>query len=781
MPWLAGAGLLAGGALLALIRHRRRQFRHRSPGRSITRTPAELQDAERALLTAGAGGMGDVNFLDRALRGLTRTAADGHAELPDVVAARLTDDALDLILAVPNHEPPAPWRSDDAGTTWTLSRDDRDDHDPRVEVGHGAEVYAPYPTLVSVGHTEAGEQWLLDLERVGYLSLTGDTDRCMDLARFIAAELAHNAWSDMVDVTLVGFGAEMTALNPERLTHTDNLETATAAATRVLADPPQDVDGNTAFRPRRPIAPGSGGGADPARHPDLPDRGPRGAAQRALGADRRAPQPTGPLGRRRGRRRRRSSAGVTTDDGTGSRTDRGWTLRVDGDGMLSIPALGVRLIAQQLPEREAADLAALLALAAATDDHPMPTSRGDQPWDEYADAAGNPLPQLTIPTPRHRESANPADPVEWRRRCRSRRCRCRPAPTWTAPPPTRPTWTPWPRGCRDAVRERIEKSDTDLDVDLADWYDDTTTRPRVSVLGPIQVRAQGELPAGRPRLAWHTEVVTYLATRPRGATVEAFGTAMWPDDPDIADRPKLRNSIYVARKWLGVDPTTGQEYLPANTRHRRRRLPHRRRPAGRGPVPPAPAPRRGPRRHRDPRPAGRVGPGHRSAVRPATPRRVRVAGRPRPGPRLPGRRSPTSRTCSPPTTWPPANRRSPRPPRRSRCWPAAAPTPCCWTWSRPATPMGNTAEADAYVQADHGQPRRRGRRGPPAADRRDPAPPPLATARGLTDGSIDMTWAAAVVRGRRDPGQPAAGGLDGRAHHRPRPRDLGHRGGGPGR
>ena len=103
-------------------------------------------------------------------------------------------------------------------------------------------MYAPYPTLVSVGHTETGEQWLLDLEQVGYLSLTGDPDRCMDLARFIAAELAHNAWSDTVDVTLVGFGPEMTALNPERLTHTDNLETATAAATRALADARQDRD-----------------------------------------------------------------------------------------------------------------------------------------------------------------------------------------------------------------------------------------------------------------------------------------------------------------------------------------------------------------------------------------------------------------------------------------------------------------------------------------------------------------------------------------------------------
>ena len=118
----------------------------------------------------------------------------------------------------------------------------------------------------------------------------------------------------------------------------------------------------------------------------------------------------------------------------------------------------------------------------------------------------------------------------------------------------------------DDVRERIETSDTDLDVDLADWYDDTTTRPRITVLGPIQVRAQGELPAGRPRLAWHTEVVTYLATRPRGATVEEFGTALWPDEPDVANKPKLRNSIYVARKWLGTDPNTGQDHLPSNTR-----------------------------------------------------------------------------------------------------------------------------------------------------------------------------------------------------------------------
>ena len=129
MPWIAGAGLLAGGTLLALIRHRRRQFRYRSPGRSITQTPPELRDAERDLLTAGGSGMGDVTFLDRALRGLTRAASDGLARLPDVVAARLTTDALELILAVPDDHPPAPWNAAPSGMAWTLNRTDADQQD----------------------------------------------------------------------------------------------------------------------------------------------------------------------------------------------------------------------------------------------------------------------------------------------------------------------------------------------------------------------------------------------------------------------------------------------------------------------------------------------------------------------------------------------------------------------------------------------------------------------------------------------------------------------------
>ena len=564
--WVTGAALLAGGTLMALIRHRRRQFRYRRPGRSITTTPKELRDAERALLTAGGSGMGDVNLLDRALRGLTQAVADGLAQLPEVVAARLTPDSLELVLAAPDDQPPAPWRSDSTGTRWTLNRIDAD---PDGDADHPVDYYAPYPTLVSIGHSPAGEQWLLDLEHLGFLSLTGNTERCLDLARFIAAELAHNTWSDTVDVTLVGFGARMTALNPERLTHTDNVEGAAAAATRALADDiaEREVTGRTVLDARS--APGNG--EVPAPHVtllasaaagDVQQDGPGSALLRELRChpERAAVAVVFAGG---------DNGGVREVDDPAARA-AGWcAVRVDQDGTLTIPALADQLIAHQLPEREAADLAALLALAADTQDHPMPASPGDQPWDELADAAGNPL--LPPSTIRHPATTDPAESFD-------------PGPPTPLPEAVSSALPLPPRAyfertaadqddltnlaphVPDDVRQRIENSDTDLDIDLADWLHDTTPRPRISVLGPIQVRAQGELPAGRPRLAWHTEVVTYLATRPRGATVEAFGTALWPDEPDVAGRPKLRNSIYIARKWLGVDPSTGHEYLPSNTR-----------------------------------------------------------------------------------------------------------------------------------------------------------------------------------------------------------------------
>jgi hypothetical protein len=102
-----------------------------------------------------------------------------------------------------------------------VHRDDPLPFDPDAVPFH----FAPYPALSTIGHTDDGDVWLLDLERVAALTLTGAVDRCLDLIRALAAELAHNVWSEQLQVTLVGFGRQMAELNPARLSYRDDLST----------------------------------------------------------------------------------------------------------------------------------------------------------------------------------------------------------------------------------------------------------------------------------------------------------------------------------------------------------------------------------------------------------------------------------------------------------------------------------------------------------------------------------------------------------------------------
>jgi hypothetical protein len=44
---------------------------------------------------------------------------------------------------------------------------------------------------------------------------------------------------------------------------------------------------------------------------------------------------------------------------------------------------------------------------------------------------------------------------------------------------------------------------------------------------------------------------------------EEYGTALWPNDPDVAGKSKVRQSVMIVRKWLGKDPATSLDYLPS--------------------------------------------------------------------------------------------------------------------------------------------------------------------------------------------------------------------------
>jgi nucleoid-associated protein YgaU len=561
----AGGGvLLAGVSLAALLRYRRRQFRWRRPGRTISPTPPELQRVEHALLSTGTPGMADVTWLNEALRSLVHSlAATDTGRLPDVVAVRMTADTLELVLTGAQPGPPEPWTVDEPGTRWSINCGDDLGYNPAERVYH----FAPYPTLVSVGYTTTGEHWLLDLERVGALSLSGDPERCLNLARFLAAELAHNAWSEMLQVTLVGFGEEMADINPERLTYTEDFDKAIASLNGELAsttDALRHAGVDVLAGRLRNIA-----GDAWAPHVLLIAPG---AAEDIEGLDQL-------LTAMRTHSSRTTTALILINDP--HRTDgTRWQLRIDEHGTLHIPALDVELIAQQIPADEAAQLAQMLALAANTEDHPVPDAQGDKPWDEYSDATGNlrhsqtesatappaPLPDADRGTELTGASIAAEDSAEHEVKSAS----SVPKSLLPLSPQTYLDQTATTEADLDALAPHVDQAtraqvvsiDPELDHDLAAWHDPACTRPKVRLLGPVTVTAQGSLPQRNPRLLWNTEIVAYLATRPSGVSVETYGTDMWPDDPNIASKTKPRQSISIVRQWLGINQRTGREHLP---------------------------------------------------------------------------------------------------------------------------------------------------------------------------------------------------------------------------
>jgi nucleoid-associated protein YgaU len=555
LPAVAYAGgglLLAGVSLTALLRYRRRQFRHRRPGRVIGSTPPDLLQAERALQSAGSAGSADVTWLDHALRSLVQDLADAEgARLPDVVAVCMTDDVLTLVLTSPAPQPPAPWTVDQAGTRWSIRRDDPLPYDEHQR----ARFFAPFPALASVGHSPAGEHWLVDLERVGAISLSGDSERCLDLARFLAAELAHNRWSEMLQVTMVGFGEELAEINPDRLTYTADLDKAIAALTGrlesvtdamriadtdVLSGRLHDIAADAWAPHVLLIAPGAA--EDSAGLAEL------------LAAIRQQPA--------------RSAVAVVLVHDTGNAGGVRWQLTVDDARGLRIPALGLELLAQQIPAEEAAQLAHVLALAAVTEDRPVPPSYGDEPWDAYADACGalrvDP-PGTSRPEPPDSAGTGdpPSDPTKSALSMTSSVLPLSAQTYLDQAATTEHDLQALAPATDEGIRRQVESADPDLDADLADWADPSCPRPKLTLLGPVEVRAQGSLPERNPRRQFYTEIVAYLATRPGGVTSERYATAIWPNEPDVVGKTKVRQSISVVRAWLGTDPKTGADYLPS--------------------------------------------------------------------------------------------------------------------------------------------------------------------------------------------------------------------------
>jgi hypothetical protein len=176
---------------------RRRRARHRT-ARLGTVTPARpAEDLATELALAGVTS----RALDRAWDAVQHLrSAFTNSEAPTVTGIVVSPNG-DVIIHLLDPAPPVtPFTDSPVGANaWRLPADqtsppdpDRDGTTPLLE------------TVVAVGRTDDGSWVFLDLESLGAITITGDTDQAARLARSIAAELALQPANHYVDLTVTG-------------------------------------------------------------------------------------------------------------------------------------------------------------------------------------------------------------------------------------------------------------------------------------------------------------------------------------------------------------------------------------------------------------------------------------------------------------------------------------------------------------------------------------------------------------------------------------------------
>jgi hypothetical protein len=207
---LAAAALLAAGVLSALGRRRREQLWQRAFGRRLPAPAGRAAMAEVALRLGASEP--STRVLDTGLRYLSQALAVQGRPLPTVFAAHIGRENLDLWVAPAGSGAPAPWVAVGDGQVWRLPVSVV----PGLDPDQVAEAVPPFPGLVSIG-TDGTGRVLVDLEAAhGLIAVTGH--RVPAALAAMAVELATNSWSGPISLTLVGFGADLTALAPERIT-----------------------------------------------------------------------------------------------------------------------------------------------------------------------------------------------------------------------------------------------------------------------------------------------------------------------------------------------------------------------------------------------------------------------------------------------------------------------------------------------------------------------------------------------------------------------------------
>jgi len=496
LPGLVGAGSLLAGSLLLTVRaHRRTQQRYRRPGFTLAPPSPQVRNIEKTVTVTGGPGAEFVERLDRLLHHLAATTDP----LPKLESVEIDKHAVTLHLAEPISLP-EPWSGSD--TTWTADLDS-----PVGEM----DTLSPYPLLASVGQDDQGHLWLLDLEGLGVVSLTGDPEHAEALARHLAVELTINPWSVIAEINTIDLAPELKPLDTWRGSHhtvddTDFLE---------------DIRKQT----------------EPATYHTYSDPEPYYAL--LLPATARGDDVTALVDIVR-RQQSRSGLGIVT---VGDADPGDVVLELTTGGRLRIPHLGLDVTAAGLTAEEAAACAAIVDLTFDADATvPMPRHETATGWRALADQAGALIDDLTEQRPASMAGATSLLPEATQRYEAVAAATADDVATLAPVVP-------------QATRELVEVADPQLDDDLAEWRNPAGALPKLHLLGPVTLEAE----AVTERPAYFAELATYLLLHPAGVSSAEIEDALG------VGKSRARTDLALLRRWLGTDPRTGDLHLPTAT------------------------------------------------------------------------------------------------------------------------------------------------------------------------------------------------------------------------
>jgi hypothetical protein len=233
----------------------------------------------------------------------------------------------------------------------------------------------PYPMLATAGQDDSGHYWLLDLEHLGAVTVTGSADEVAAFGRYLVAELALDPWT--VNLTTHAFGAVTGGASLSRYRVVDHDDGTILEA---LAD---DVRAST------------GGDSEDLEwfHVVIGDDLPAGEIDGLAEAIRGCP----------------GRAGVAAVM-LGGVPEAGNSVIELADGRIRVPAHGIDLTAVGLSADELAMSARIAGVTRDASDVPVPIDdpENDDGWRSWTDAAG--APRAAHAHPRPDDPDRPAGP-----------------------------------------------------------------------------------------------------------------------------------------------------------------------------------------------------------------------------------------------------------------------------------------------------------------------------------------------------------------------------------